>query len=168
MAKYSSINNILYGGVIFSLFFFAIVLIYSRVFFPIVDTYRCSNSNMYIDNSEKGGQFGRGVFANKNFKKGEVLEVAPFLAGDEEEMFVGLYKNYVWGRENDTVLALGYVSICNHSYNNNSNIIFEDDFYKLVAIKDIRKGEEILGNYCHGQTKEKCNWFSDRDIQQVP
>ena len=167
MVKYN-INNILYGGVIFSLFFLAFVLIYSRVFFPIVDTYRCSNSNMYIDNSEKGGKFGRGVFANKNFKKGEVLEVAPILAGNDEEMFVGLYKNYVWERDGIITLLLGYASICNHSLNNNSDVIFEDDFYKLVAIKDIRKGEEILDTYCRDKTKEECNkWFLDRGIQVV-
>jgi len=147
-----------------------ILLIYIIIInrFNKIDNKKCSNSLIYIDSSEKGGQFGRGVYANKNFKKDDIIEIGPLLIGTDENMFIGLYKNYVFKKNNKILLILGFTSICNHTYNNNSKVIINDDYYKLIAIKNIKKGEEILINYCEGKTKEECDiWFSSKNIQQI-
>ena len=129
----------------------------------------CSNSDVYIKKSRKGGKFGRGVFANKNFKKGDIIEVAPILTGDRSEMFCGLYENYIWQNVDDKwVLLLGYASICNHDDDNNSDVNFYDDYYDLYAKKDIQKEEEITLTYCNNKTKEECSrWFTERKLTKL-
>jgi hypothetical protein len=150
-----------------------IMLINSRVITNVTnvidnDEKKCSNSYIYIKNSVKGGEFGRGVFANKDFNEGDVIEIGSLLVGTNENMFIGLYQNYVWNKNDEILLPLGFASICNHNYDKNSRIDFYDDFYNLVAIKNIKKNEEILVSYCNGQTKEECDkWFSNRNIKQI-
>jgi len=161
-------DNLIYGGIILLFLVFIFIIIYSKKSVPIADINKCSNMNMYIDNSNKGGQFGRGVFANKNYKIGDIIEVGPLLVGNNDNMFIGLYKNYVWKDNKKILLLLGYASICNHSDNNNSDVIFYDTFYKLVAIKDIIKDEEITDTYCKNLTKEQCNnWFISKNIKKI-
>ena len=156
------------GVIILLIILFVIICIYSYISTTKVDMNRCNSSNIYIDNSIKGGEFGRGVFANKNYKEGDVIETGPLLVGDKNNMFVGLYKNYVWLQNDKIVLALGNISICNHSHDNNSHVIFNNDTYKLIANKNINKGEEVLVTYCYGLTKEQCNlWFSGKNINQI-
>jgi len=121
-----------------------IMLINSRVITNVTkiidnDETKYSNSYIYIKKSEKGGEFGRGVFANKDFNEGDVIEVGSLLVGTNENMFVGLYKDYVWNKNEQILLPLGIASICNHNYDKNSRVNFYDDFYNLVAIKNIKK-----------------------------
>jgi hypothetical protein len=150
-----------------------IMLINSRVITNVTnvidnDEKKCSNSYIYIKNSVKGGEFGRGVFANKDFNEGDVIEIGSLLVGTNENMFIGLYQNYVWNKNGKILLPLGFASICNHTYDKNSEIYFYDDFYNLIAIKNIKKNEEILVSYCYGQTKEECEyWFSSKNIKQI-
>ena len=129
-----------------------------------------TQGNIYIATSKKGGEFGRGVFANKPFKKGDVIESGPMLVDDFSELFCGLYKKYVWNHKdnNKLILLLGYASICNHDDENNADVIFYDDWYQLIAVKYIKKDEEITNTYCKHKTKQECeDWFSGKEIEKI-
>jgi hypothetical protein len=127
-----------------------------------------TQESIYIGISKKGGEFGRGVFANKPFKKGDILERGPLLVGDNSEIFCGLYKKYAWGYDDKLVLPLGYASICNHDDDNNADVIFLDDTYQLITVKDLKKDEEITDTYCKHKTKQECeDWFSSKEIEKI-
>jgi SET domain-containing protein len=106
---------------------------------------------------------GRGVFARRAIRKGEVIESVPVLIMTSEEYEEGLsktlLKNYCFGWGTDQVaLALGYGSLYNHSYRPNAR--YEDigtqtkDFVAVIA-----EGEEITVNY-NGKPGSKAKvWF---------
>lgn len=110
---------------------------------------------------------GRGVFAQQNFKKGEVIETCPVIVLHAEEIdsleLTELYNYYfAWGPDSkDAAIALGYGSLYNHSYNPNARYYkdFENGLLKYVCIRDIQKGEEITINYnCDPEDKTPV-WF---------
>ncbi|MGX9135183.1 SET domain-containing protein [Rummeliibacillus sp. JY-2-4R] len=113
------------------------------------------------------GKYGRGLFATRNIKKDELVEVSPVIVSPHDEwndlkkttLFHYCYK---WGNGgDDTALALGLGSLFNHSYspnltlkNNEENLSI--DFY---ALQDIKEGEELTINY-HGDPDNKNPlWF---------
>lgn len=122
-----------------------------------------SNFPIYLKKS-KIPNSGRGVFAGKNFKKGEVIEVAPILILEFSD-FVDtkwnkLFEYYFW-MDDYVALALGFGSLYNHS--KQPNCKYELDRKKetitFTAILDIKKDEEILFNY-KGLTNPKIPlWF---------
>ena len=93
---------------------------------------------------------GRGVFALKPIKNGDVIERVPVLVlpygEDEWESALSPYY-FAWGR-GTVALALGYGSLYNHSYRPNARY---DDVGQLTkvftAIRDIAPGEELTVNY---------------------
>jgi hypothetical protein len=69
---------------------------------------------------------------------------------------------FEWGEKKDQCcVALGYVSIYNHSYR--SNCEYEMDYKKeLISIKTMRSikaGEELFINYNGDWNNEKKIWF---------
>lgn len=110
---------------------------------------------------------GRGVFADKDLDKGEVIEKCPVIelnAEDRENIDnTELYNYYFsWGENNDkAAVALGFGSIYNHSFEPNADYEkdFQDSFILFKAIKDIEKGEEILVDYTQGG-EESNLWFN--------
>jgi uncharacterized protein len=108
---------------------------------------------------------GRGVFARRAIRKGEVIESVPVLVMTSEEYAEGLsktaLKDYCFGWGTDQVaLALGYGSLYNHSYRPNAR--YEDigtQTKDFVAVRDIAEGEEITINY-NGKPGSKAKvWF---------
>lgn len=100
------------------------------------------------------GKKGRGVFALKDFKKGELIESCPVLTFTPKERkrlekTLLNYYIYPWRSTRGASLALGYGCIYNHSYTPNAD--WKQNFKKMTmeyrAIKDIKSGEEILVNY---------------------
>ena len=66
--------------------------------------------------------------------------------------------------KNEAALLLGYGSLFNHSYEPNAEykIITEENLIRFMAIKKIKKDEEIVMNY-NGKTKDKTKlWFEAR------
>jgi uncharacterized protein len=96
---------------------------------------------------------GRGVFATKEFKAGEIVEKCPIIYiskkedADIQKTILGRYV-YEW-RSDTAAIILGYGSIYNHSYNPNAEYIrdFENKIMIYKAIKPISPGEEITINY---------------------
>jgi len=110
---------------------------------------------------------GRGVFALKSFKKGDIIEKAPAIKLKPAERkhcaktFLNYYM-YPWKNLNDAAIVLGYGSIYNHSYKPNAkwipNYKTEEMVYK--AIKPIKKGEEVLVDYNGPYEKDEIDWFN--------
>lgn len=111
------------------------------------------------------GKYGRGIFAARDIKKDELVEVSPVIVSPNEEWkylkkTVLFYYCFHWGKKN-TAIALGYGGLFNHSYtpntgfdNNKKNKTI--DFYALV---DIKEGEELTINY-NGEPDDTTKlWF---------
>lgn len=97
---------------------------------------------------------GRGVFAGRAFRTGEIIEVCPALVlpdGTAEEALCGL-QQYVfkWGPAEDRLaIALGYGSLYNHSQDPNAAFQLRDARGEIVfrAVRAIAVGEQILIDY---------------------
>jgi SET domain-containing protein len=96
---------------------------------------------------------GRGVFARRLIRQGEVIERVPVLLLTTEEVkepekWTGLASYcFEWG-EGTLALALGYGSLYNHSYQPNAR--YHDhggQTMVFTAIQDIAPGDEITVNY---------------------
>jgi len=108
---------------------------------------------------------GRGVFARRAIRKGEVFERVPILFLTREEYAKGvdgtILGSYCFAWEGDRVaLALGYGSIYNHSYRPNARYDDIGDRAKeFTALRAIEPGEEITINY-NGKPRSRAKvWF---------
>jgi SET domain-containing protein len=97
---------------------------------------------------------GRGVFALRDFKSGEIIESCPIInisAKERKLVEKTIFDFYIypWKSTRSGALALGYGSIYNHSFSPNAdwkqNFKTRSMIYR--AIKSIKKGEEITVNY---------------------
>jgi hypothetical protein len=110
---------------------------------------------------------GRGVFASEPITAGTVVEISPVLvlgAEDRKKVEETLLYDYIfeWGEDSKgACVALGYLSIYNHSYN--ANCLYEMDFeaqtMRIIAVKKIAAGEELFINYNADPDDEKPIWF---------
>jgi uncharacterized protein len=130
-----------------------------------VDIQNYISDAIYIRKSKSRG---RGVFALADLEKETVIEIAPVIvmsSKDREFIDRTLLHDYIfeWGKKRDECcLALGYVSLYNHSYQ--SNCEYEMNFKKhLIAVKTIRAvkaGEELFINYNGEWNNAKPLWFA--------
>ena len=100
---------------------------------------------------------GYGVFAQKNIKKGELVEECcclVFADNDDDECLI----DYAFAFGRKAMVLTGFGCLYNHSDDHNLNHVL-DQKQRLVTFKArraIKKGEEIFINY--GK-----HWFSSRD-----
>ncbi|MFA5877758.1 MAG: SET domain-containing protein-lysine N-methyltransferase [Candidatus Staskawiczbacteria bacterium] len=101
---------------------------------------------------------GRGVVATEDIKSGEIIEVCPIVFLSEKEVSFlekesGVLKFYylIQTATNKFCIMLGYGSLYNHSFEPNADIDYDTsnpkDHLFVEAIKDIKKGEEIVYDY---------------------
>ena len=97
----------------------------------------------------KESRHGRGVFAARRFRTGDVIEECPTLHVPPAEI-TGTLRDYVFssldGREN--VLALGYGMLYNHAAD--PNVEYDQDrpdLLRFFALRTIRAGEELTIDY---------------------
>jgi uncharacterized protein len=113
---------------------------------------------------------GRGVFTAEDIEAGSVVEIAPVIVMSATERKLldqtQLY-NYIfeWGPNSEQCcMALGWVSLYNHSYH--SNCEYEMDYStNTVSIKTNRKisaGEELFINYNGEWNNTKKLWFDTK------
>ncbi|MFL5330837.1 MAG: SET domain-containing protein [Gemmataceae bacterium] len=98
---------------------------------------------------------GRGVFAGRNFRKGEIIEVCPVIPMKAREANAcgdTILDDYFfeWGpKGNDYAILMGYGGLYNNS--DDPNATYDGRLKRLEmvfrALRDIKKGEEILINY---------------------
>ncbi len=107
---------------------------------------------------------GRGVFALRNIKKGEIIEVAPVVPVSKESVvengeapdgylleWDGMYEN------EEYCMPLGYIMLYNHSDKPTMEMESDIEEYTITvkATRDIKVGEELTWNYA-------CDiWFDD-------
>ena len=117
--------------------------------------------------------YGRGVFATRNIKAGETIEVCPVvpLSVKEYKMTGGTVLDsytYTWigpkqkletpiEKWSAACLALGYGMIYNHSEEPNSEgvVSVEEKTLTFKALVPIKKGQEITHNYHWPEWKYK-------------
>jgi SET domain-containing protein len=95
------------------------------------------------------GRRGRGVFALRRFREGEIVETCPTVVLADEDV-EGVARNYVFSarQPGKLLLVLGYGMLYNHSAEPN---LFHRSAGRLliefVALRDIAAGEELTHNY---------------------
>jgi SET domain-containing protein len=100
---------------------------------------------------------GRGVFTTEPIKANTIIEIAPVIvvdATEREKLEQTLLYDYIfeWGEDRKmAAVALGYISIYNHS--NQPNCAYEMDFehqtISITTLCAIEMGKELFINYMH-------------------
>lgn len=127
-----------------------------------------TSDKIYISQSSIS-QAGRGVFARMDITKGKTIERCPVIeitADDvprtNESMLV-TYMYYLGENKKRQVIALGFGSIYNHT--DTPNAIYKENNKEktidFIALKKIKKDEEITVNYGQGNPKNTHPlWFT--------
>jgi SET domain-containing protein len=126
---------------------------------------------------DTGTPKGRGVFAARPFRAGEMVEECPVILF--RKPYGVLHKElktivFHWpvpeGGAETQALALGYGSLYNHA--NPSNLRYETDrealVLRLIAVSSIEPGEELTINYnadggAHASDEDW--WFDEKGIK---
>ena len=113
---------------------------------------------------------GRGVYAKRDIKKDEIIERCPIIevpkhdVSNLRESILVTYFFYFGKNKERLAIALGFGSIYNHSHKPNAmfKIKQKDMIIDFIALKDIKKYDEIVFNYYNcSKPKEKKRplWF---------
>lgn len=107
---------------------------------------------------------GRGVFATKTFLAGEIIESCPVLKIPSYEVHHidrTILFDYYFEWADSIVIALGYGSLYNHSYNANAYATKDHSTNTLTitAVNMIYAGDEIVINYLGEPTARGSLWF---------
>jgi hypothetical protein len=96
---------------------------------------------------------GRGVFAMRPFRRGDLVERAPVLVVPEDEhphIVATVLNSYVFGwGDGGVAVCLGFGSIYNHSWDPSVEYQkhLEGSYIDFVALRDVAPGEELFVNY---------------------
>ena len=102
----------------------------------------------------------RGVFANKDYKKDDIIEICPgILVG--RNSFDNRMNDYLFSYDEDNdMVGFGYCSMYNDSDTPNASwSILSDNILKILAVDDIKKGDEIFVSYGD-------NYWKTRNIEK--
>lgn len=110
---------------------------------------------------------GRGMFTKELILANTIIEIAPVIvmsAADRILLDKTLLHNYIfeWGTDKtQCCMALGFVSIYNHSYDSNCEYFmdYSTETIMLKAVKNIEKGEEVFINYNGDFNDKAALWF---------
>jgi len=105
-------------------------------------------------------KYGRGLYANKDIKAGELIESSPIIILEQEDTagkyleqedtagkYLELYV-YIW-KGNKECLALGFGSLFNHKEKSNIDYScnYKDKCMEYWANSNIRKGSQLFIDY---------------------
>lgn len=110
---------------------------------------------------------GRGVFTSASIEKNSIIEIAPVVVLNAKERQLidqTLLHDYIfeWGEvDGQCCMALGWVSIYNHSYSSNCEyeMDYEANTISIKTIREIEAGEELFINYNGSYNETKPVWF---------
>ena len=113
---------------------------------------------------------GRCVFARRKIAAGEVIERAPVIVIPKRQwpsVKKSILEDYAfdWGEhDEESVIALGYVSIYAHSYSPNAKLeqLTDELLMEVTALKAIQAGKEITINYNGEPGNRDALWFKVR------
>ena len=119
---------------------------------------------LYLDNAYSKG---RGIFTKQKIAANTVIEDSPVIVMTSEERALldkTLLHDYIfeWGSNKDKCcMALGFVSVYNHSYESNCEYFmdFEKEMIVIKTIRQVEKGEELTINYNGDWNDSKQVWF---------
>lgn len=122
---------------------------------------------VYVAKTKK---MGRGVFTSAPIAAGTLIELAPVVvmsAADRINIDKTLLHDYIfeWSKKKDLcAMALGLVSVYNHSYKANCNygMYFKKESISIISVRDIAAGEELFINYNGSWDDEKKVWFDTK------
>jgi SET domain-containing protein len=128
-----------------------------------------ASNNVYISKSGIPNA-GRGVFAWRDIKKGEIIETSPIIEVPQHDMSnlnesILVTYFFYFGKNNERlVIALGFGSIYNHS--DKPNITYKVKpkvkLIDFIALDDINKDDELTFNYrsnSNRKSKKPPLWF---------
>lgn len=97
---------------------------------------------MFVAKSNIAGQ---GVFASRSFKKGEVVIIwqPKIITENEFQSLPEAEKHFIYGVEGQYIYMQTPEKYVNHSCNSNT----KTDGLKDIAVRDIKKSEEITADY---------------------
>lgn len=104
---------------------------------------------------------GRGVFAERAFEPGDVIEIAPTLSAPRKSWGRSLVDYVFAANSTDDTLVLGYGAVYNHADDPNARyeIGDDEDTQQYVARRHIPKDEEITISYGD-------DWWSTRRLHK--
>jgi SET domain-containing protein len=110
---------------------------------------------------------GRGVFTNQPIGPDTIIEIAPVIVMSLEERKLldqTLLHDYIFewdNKRNRCCVALGYISVYNHSYSSNCeySMDFENDLITIKTVQFVNAGEELFINYNGDWDDRKKVWF---------
>jgi SET domain-containing protein len=113
---------------------------------------------------------GRGVFALRAFRRGELIDRVPVLVipGEQwEHVEKTRFDDYCfrWGHDDEHgALVLGTFCFVNHSYDPNATVTsrIDDDLIDFVARRAIAAGDEVTINYNGDPRSKRKVWFEVR------
>lgn len=125
-----------------------------------------TSDKIYIGQSRIANA-GRGVFAGRDIKKGKIVEICPIIevpkhdASNLAESILVTYFFYFGKNKDRLVIALGFGSVYNHSYKPNAKykISLREKTLGFIALKDIKKDDEITVNYNPDPKDKDPLWF---------
>ena len=146
--------------IIVCLILFLIVLVKKKR-----ESFSFQQLNVEVKKSPYLNYKSRGLFATKDYKKGDIIEECPTLIIDDKtykKTINTIYSDHYFKGNigKNQLLSLGYCSIINHSdEKQNCSWLVSDDDEKITvyAIKNINKGEELFSNYGKLYWKSRSN-----------
>lgn len=114
-----------------------------------------TGTNILVGSSDR---YDRTIYASNKFNTGDIIESCPIIKDESSQINNGVIGDYLFkGTENKSIVGLGYCSLYNHSDDNNATwkINEQDNKMDIIAIKDIKDGEEIFLNYGDGYWKSR-------------
>jgi uncharacterized protein len=119
---------------------------------------------LYVKNTASKG---RGVFTRKKIEANVIIEESPVIvmsAIDRTLLDKTLLHDYIfeWGtHKNGCCMALGYISVYNHSNKSNCEYYmdFDQETIQVKTIRPVMQGEELTINYNGTWNDSKLVWF---------
>jgi SET domain-containing protein len=113
------------------------------------------------------GKKGRGIFTSENIQEDTIVEISPVIVFSNNDRLLldkTLLHDYIfeWGyKRNKCCIALGYVSLYNHSYQSNCEYMmdYEHELISIKTMRQIQAGEELSINYNGDWDNQKKVWF---------
>src|SRR5437588_629321 len=108
-------------------------------------------------------KYGRGVFAGKDYRMGDLIEICPLIVVENFQSALnwighnGLMERYYFDFDEDhSALALGYGSLYNHSRNPNAHYEVNKRDRELIVLarRKITKGNQIFVSYGYDPVKK--------------
>ena len=112
--------------------------------------YTNKNNNYISESNIKGA--GRGLFAGKDYIKGEIIDINPFIEVKNNTIINSYSWSCPWNKY-ISLVVLGNINFINETQNKYKQNVFYYHFDKInkkimcKAIKDIKKDEELLTDY---------------------